>query len=115
MVKYMTNCALVVKVALFNEFFAICGHLQNVNYESVRKMVVLDERIGASHTAVPGPDGDFGFGGKCFPKDLTALIGLAEQLETPHNILQGAWDTNLEMRWEQDWFKIPGATIEGKE
>ena len=34
----------------------------------------LDNRLGKSHWAVPGPDGDFGFGGHCFPKDTEAFL-----------------------------------------
>ena len=38
------------------------------------KYALYDKRIGGSHLSVPGPDGDLGFGGHCFPKDLSAII-----------------------------------------
>lgn len=38
--------------------------------------VLSDGRIAKAHTNVPGHDGDRGFGGKCFPKDLNALIAV---------------------------------------
>ena len=37
---------------------------------------------------VPGHDGDFGFGGHCFPKDLSTLIYLSEDLMTTNNVLR---------------------------
>ena len=55
---------------------------------------VHDKRIGNSHLNVPGPDGDFGFGGHCFPKDLSALIYLTEKLGTTNNVLKSARETN---------------------
>jgi UDP-glucose 6-dehydrogenase len=33
--------------------------------------------VGKTHWDVPGPDGDFGFGGKCFPKDTNHFASLA--------------------------------------
>ena len=44
-----------------------------VSYENILNGVVMDDRIGDSHTSVPGPDGKRGFGGKCFPKDVSSL------------------------------------------
>ena len=34
--------------------------------------------INATHTNVPGPDGKFGYGGKCFPKDVKAFINILD-------------------------------------
>ena len=66
LVKYFSNCALAVKVALFNEFFSICDKMSDdIDFPVVHEAVVADDRIGSSHTSVPGHDGDFGFGGKC--------------------------------------------------
>jgi len=38
-------------------------------------MIAADMRVGQSHLQVPGPDGQFGYGGTCFPKDVKAFIG----------------------------------------
>lgn len=102
--KYMINCYLAVKVALFNEFYQQLGHH---DWEAVRKTVLLDERIGASHTQVPGPDGDLGFGGKCFPKDLRHLMTHSSD----DGILAAAFRLNQRVRKNRDWEAIQGATV----
>jgi UDPglucose 6-dehydrogenase len=71
----------------------------------------LDGRIGHSHLNVPGPDGKFGFGGSCFPKDVQAMIHFMSKLDIPANTLKGVWETNLEVRPEKDWEKLKGRAI----
>ena len=67
MIKYFTNCFLAMKVSYANEMYQICEKL-DIDYDKVVEYAVRDERIGTSHLNVPGPDGDFGFGGHCFLK-----------------------------------------------
>lgn len=45
----------------------------------------------------------------CFPKDLNAMIHKMEELGVTPTMLQAAWEKNLEVRQEQDWFSIEGA------
>jgi UDPglucose 6-dehydrogenase len=108
MTKYVMNCFLASKVALFNEFYKICK-ASNIDYQMVKTLVGYDERIGTTHMDVPGHDGDFGFGGKCFPKDLLALIDLAKDRQVNPQILQQVWEFNLQMRSDRNWLNIPGA------
>ena len=70
---------------------------------------ISDGRIGNSHIDVPGHDGDLGFGGKCFPKDLNAMIKRAESIGVCPSVMKGAWEKNREVRTNLDWFDIPGA------
>ena len=44
------------------------------DYQKVQKGVLLSGYINDMHTYVPGPDGKLGYGGKCFPKDVKALV-----------------------------------------
>jgi UDPglucose 6-dehydrogenase len=67
MVKYLTNTFLSTKVSFANEIYQICEKV-GVDYDKVVEYATLDERLGKSHWMVPGHDGDFGFGGHCFPK-----------------------------------------------
>lgn len=73
MIKYFRNNFLSLKVSFCNEMEEFCRR-SNIDYETVRKYAVKDSRIGESHTCVPGPDGQHGFGGSCFPKDTSALL-----------------------------------------
>lgn len=45
-----------------------------IGHGFVGKAVGMDERIGSSHTKVPGFDGKRGYGGACFPKDTQAFV-----------------------------------------
>ena len=72
MIKYMNNCFFSTKVSFMNEMYQICEAI-NGNWDSALEGFITDGRIGNSHIDVPGHDGDMGFGGKCFPKDLNAI------------------------------------------
>ena len=71
--KYLRNSFLATKVAFFNEVFDLCESA-GIDYNQVKALVGEDKRITHSHMQVPGPDGDRGFGGACFPKDTEALL-----------------------------------------
>ena len=110
MVKYMTNTFLATKVSFANEMKMLCDFF-NIDYDKVVEYSTYDERLGKSHWAVPGPDGKLGFGGSCFPKDINALISIADKWEIPTNVLLGAWDTNLDVRPEEDWKELKGRAV----
>ena len=61
-------------------------------------MVTFDHRIGYSHMQVPGPDGAFGFGGACFPKDTAALLKYAESVGETPMVLDAAVRKNTILR-----------------
>ena len=63
------------------------------------------------HIAVPGPDGKFGFGGSCFPKDIRAMIDFGDTLGLDMDTLKGVWSTNLEVRPEKDWENLKGRSV----
>jgi len=109
-VKYMNNTFFATKVSLMNEFYRLSQHLK-VDWEKALYGFASDGRIGDSHLHVPGPDGKLGFGGTCFPKDINALITLANYLGCNMNILEAAWKTNLEVRPEQDWKSLEGRAV----
>ena len=68
--KYMENCYLATKVTFCNEFFRIAEKL-GVCYEEMRELVVLDPRIGPSHTFVYR-DRPF-WQSHCLDKDVRAV------------------------------------------
>ena len=75
---------------------------------------VSDGRIGNSHLDVPGHDGSYGFGGKCFPKDLNAFIHLFEEIGIDPLVIKAACEKNLEVRSNLDWTEIKGSVSEGE-
>jgi len=110
MVKYLTNSFLSVKVIFSNEIFKICKKLQ-VDYDKVIEYTVLDDRLGKTHWKVPGPDGDFGFGGHCLPKDLSALIYLANNKNIKLDLLEMVKKINDNIRTNRDWEKMKGRAV----
>ena len=74
-VKLMINSFFATKVAFFNEMRDLSDKL-GLNYNHMSKVMRTDDRVGDEHTRVPGPDGKFGFGGSCLPKDLAAIVAL---------------------------------------
>jgi len=110
MVKYLTNTFLSVKVSFANEIYEMCDEL-DIDYDKVIEYATYDERLGKSHWNVPGHDGDRGFGGHCFPKDLSALIKLSYELVTCNNVLVAAQQTNNEVRTNRDWEHMKGRAV----
>lgn len=112
MVKYFTNCFLATKVSFSNELKQICDKT-NIDYDKVVEYALYDRRIGGTHLSVPGPDGNLGFGGHCFPKDLNALIAYAENLSIDPVILKSVWEKNLSIREEahRDWINMIGRAV----
>ena len=95
MAKHYRNTFLAVKVAYCNELAQFC-RLKEIDYSRVSQIATLDNRIGASHTQVPGPDGLKGFGGKCFPKDSKSLLYEMQKEGMKAPILAGALQRNRE-------------------
>ena len=109
--KNTRNAFLATKVSFFNEIEELCRKM-GVSYENVRKGVVLDDRIGASHTEVPGPDGKRGFGGTCFPKDIASLDYQMNQHGVESYMVEGTKARNLQVdRVEKDWEDNKGRSV----
>lgn len=77
MVKYFGNTFLSMKVIFGCEMYKLCEKL-GINYDLVKEGVSADPRIGKSHLDVLH-GGYYGYGGKCFPKDMRALIQFADK------------------------------------
>ena len=110
MVKYFLNSFLATKVSFANEMYQICNSL-GIDYDKVIEYAIYDERLGRSHLNVPGPDGDFGYGGHCFPKDVRALIRLASDLGISPTMLQATNNKNNDVRKNRDWEQQKGRAV----
>ena len=113
MVKYVTNTFLATKVSFANEMYEICEYL-DIDYDKVIEYAMHDDRLGYSHWNVPGPDGDFGYGGHCFPKDVKALINVAQDLLIEPHMLIATNEKNNKVRKNRDWEKQEGRAVINK-
>jgi UDPglucose 6-dehydrogenase len=115
MVKYFLNCFLATKVSFANEMYEICNYLK-IDYDKVTEYAIYDERLGKSHLNVPGPDGDFGYGGHCFPKDVKALINVAMEVDSDVDpiMLKATNNKNNKIRKNRDWEKQEGRAVINK-
>jgi UDPglucose 6-dehydrogenase len=95
--KYVINTFLATKVIFMNEIKQLADS-SKLDYDKIARMVSSDQRIGSSHLQVPGPDGQFGFGGACFPKDTSALLKYAEEIGSQLNVLDTAVKKNALLR-----------------
>jgi len=75
MVKYFGNNWFAVKVAFANQMYDLCQKV-GIDYDRIKEAVSADKRIGRSHLEVMHK-GYRGYGGKCLPKDIRALIQFA--------------------------------------
>jgi len=111
MIKLFRNNFLSIKVSFCNEMEEFCSK-KEINYENVRKLAVLDKRIGESHTCVPGHDGKKGFGGTCFPKDTNNLNSEMKKIGMKSYIINGAIERNEFVdRCEKDWNDNKGRAV----
>ncbi|MBV03473.1 MAG: hypothetical protein CML45_03665 [Rhodobacteraceae bacterium] len=96
-IKYFSNCFFAAKVSLMNEFKQI-AEASGVHWETALNGLLTSGWVNPMHTLVPGPDGKFGFGGKCFPKDICAFIAYCKEKGIDPTVLEAAWKKNLEVR-----------------
>ena len=113
-IKYVTNTFLAMKVSYANEVYQLCQGL-NIDYDKVIEYARYDDRLGNSHWSVPGPDGDYGFGGHCFPKDIAALQYVATVLGVDSTMLNAAIKKNQMVRTDLDWTKQIGRAVSAEE
>jgi UDPglucose 6-dehydrogenase len=88
MIKYASNAFLATKISFINEIGNICKKLGIDVYE-VAKAIGYDPRIGSRFL-----NAGIGFGGSCLPKDVSALVHMAEKLGYKTELLQSVLNIN---------------------
>jgi UDPglucose 6-dehydrogenase len=82
MTKYVANAMLATKISFINEMAGLCERM-GADINDVRRGIGHDQRIGFQFL-FPGP----GYGGSCFPKDVSALMAMAREKECPSRLLE---------------------------
>lgn len=111
LIKYASNCFFATKIIFFNEMRLLCDEMK-LNWDSVIQGIVSDGRIGQSHFQVPGHDGEYGFGGACFPKDVNAMIKTMEEHGLNPELLKAVWNENKQIRKNWDWAENKSSVLE---
>jgi len=88
MTKYVANCMLATKISFINEMANLCD-LVGADINDVRRGIGHDQRIGFAFL-FPG----VGYGGSCFPKDVRALVSVANNHGMNAEILKSVDDVN---------------------
>jgi UDPglucose 6-dehydrogenase len=97
LVKYFMNSFLATKVTVLNQYYQLCEKLGG-DWNKFTEMIEVDDRMGSSHNQVPGPDGQFGYGGACFPKDVRAIINSIQAHNVSAGIIEAVDSANTHFR-----------------
>lgn len=92
MIKYASNAFLAMKISFINEIASICEKL-GADVKLVAQGMGMDQRIGAAFLSA-----GLGFGGSCFPKDVKALMYMAEVNGLHPQLLRAVMDINRDQR-----------------
>ena len=92
MTKYAANALLATKISFMNEIAGLCERF-GADVESVRRGVGSDSRIGSAFL-FPG----VGYGGSCFPKDVSALVSMGHNVDHPMSIVAAVQEVNQRQR-----------------
>lgn len=97
MAKLSVNSYLANRLIIANDLRKACDKL-NISWQGIRNTLASDPRLGYGHWDQPGPDGEYGFGGGCLPKDTEAMAKLLWDLDNIHSYAQWATDKNKKLR-----------------
>ncbi len=90
--KYAANAMLAARISFMNEIAGLCEHF-GADVEAVRRGIGSDSRIGSAFL-FPG----VGYGGSCFPKDVSALVAVGKSVGLPMDIVAAVQAANQRQR-----------------
>lgn len=99
--KLATNSFLSMKVIFANQLYHLAKQL-GTDYNSIVEVLQSEGRLGDTHWTVPGPDGKFGFGGTCFPKDTKTFETALKSAGIDDELITAVNNTNNKIREEND-------------
>ena len=106
MVKYFGNTWFATKVVFANQMYDVCRAL-GIDYNKVMESAAADKRIGRTHLEIWHKEYR-GYGGKCLPKDIRALIQLADERGVDLQLHKTVEQINNKL------VKIPPGSLHGK-
>ncbi len=108
--KYAANAFLALKISFINEVADLCEKV-GADVQEVASAIGRDRRIGDKFLH-PGP----GYGGSCFPKDVSAIIRTARENRAPLTLIETVHHVNEERKLDmaQRIRKALGGQLEGK-
>lgn len=110
MVKYASNAFLATKISFINEIANLCEKIKGLDVNSVAEGMGLDKRIGKEFLKA-----GLGYGGSCFPKDVSALMAFSKQLNYELKILNAVTEVNKKQALRAvELAKKEIGTLEGK-
>ncbi len=90
--KYAANAFLALKISFINEISDLCEHV-GADVQEVANAIGKDRRIGDKFLH-PGP----GYGGSCFPKDVSAIVRTAREAKSPLSLIEQVSTVNDERK-----------------
>jgi UDPglucose 6-dehydrogenase len=93
MIKYASNAFLATKISFINEIANICEKV-GADVTKVAEGMGYDKRIGPSFL-----NAGIGYGGSCFPKDTSALIQIAGNVDYEFKLLRSVVEVNQDQRF----------------
>jgi UDPglucose 6-dehydrogenase len=92
MIKYAANCFLATKISFINEIANICERV-GADVKNVAQGIGFDHRIGHAFL-----NAGIGWGGSCFPKDVSAMTHIARDYGYDSKLLKSVIEVNAEQR-----------------
>jgi len=92
LIKHAANSFLALKISYINVISEIC-EASGANVEKVAEGIGMDKRIGRNFL-----NAGIGYGGSCFPKDLSAFIAISDELGIPFALLKEVEQINRRQR-----------------
>ena len=97
MAKLAINSYLAVRTVITHDIRTACDALQ-LDWDGVKQVLEMDPRLGKGYWQQPGPDGEYGFGGGCLPKDTAAMSTLLSNNNISQSYAEWAIERNKKLR-----------------
>ncbi len=97
MLKMASNSYLAMKTIVAHDITKACHNL-GIDADAIQLALSSDPRLGDSHWQQPGPDGNWGYGGACLPKDTQATATLLTKIGVDNSFARWADLKNKSIR-----------------